>query len=242
MIDYQNVIDTIHTNLKDEVNRGLVASYIPELANIDVQNFGIHLRLINGETFATGDWNKKFSIQSISKVLTLAMALPMYPKNLWKRVDVEPSGNPFNHLSLLELENGIPRNPLINAGALVIADILVTLLDNPKEDFLNYVRFVVDDPTIVFNENVANSERMTGYNNYAAANLLKAYGNLKNDVDDVLDFYFHQCAIELTCEQLSKAFFMFANHGACCLQKVVLAEALLHYYPIILQFQYGLPV
>lgn len=218
MIDFQNVIDTIHHNLKDEVFRGLVANYIPELADIDAQNFGIHLRLLDGRTFATGDWNKKFSIQSISKVLTLAMALPMYPENLWQRVDVEPSGNPFNHLSLLELENGIPRNPLINAGALVIADILVSLLKNPKEDFLNYVRNVVDDPTIAFNLKVAESERLTGYNNYAAANLLKAYGNLENDVDDVLDFYFHQCAIEMTCEQLSKAFIMFANHGACCLK------------------------
>lgn len=218
MIDFQNVIDTIHHNLKDEVFRGLVANYIPELADIDAQNFGIHLRLLDGRTFATGDWNKKFSIQSISKVLTLAMALPMYPENLWQRVDVEPSGNPFNHLSLLELENGIPRNPLINAGALVIADILVSLLKNPKEDFLNYVRNVVDDPTIAFNLKVAESERLTGYNNYAAANLLKAYGNLENDVDDVLDFYFHQCAIEMTCEQLSEAFIMFANHGACCLK------------------------
>ncbi|MEO8773150.1 MAG: glutaminase [Gelidibacter sp.] len=225
MIDYQNVIDTIHSNLKDKIHRGLVASYIPELAKIDVQNFGIHLRLLDGQTFATGDWNKKLSIQSISKVLTLAMALPMYPENLWQRVDVEPSGNPFNHLSLLELENGIPRNPLINAGALVVADILVTLLENPKEDFLNYVRDVVDDPTISVNEEVANSERLTGYNNYAAANLLKAYGNLKNDVDDVLDFYFHQCAIEMTCEQLSKAFFMFANHGACCLKTNRLSDS-----------------
>ncbi|MCK0114406.1 glutaminase [Gelidibacter sp. F63206] len=218
MIDFQNVIDTIYHNLKDEVNRGLVADYIPELANIDVQNFGIHLRLLNDQTFATGDWNKKFSIQSISKVLTLAMALPMYPKNLWQRVDVEPSGNPFNHLSLLELENGIPRNPLINAGAIVVADILISLLKNPKEDFLNYVREVVDDHTIEFNQKVAESERLTGYNNYAAANLLKAYGNLENDVDVVLDFYFHQCAIEMSCEQLSKAFIMFANHGACCLK------------------------
>lgn len=225
MIDYQNVINTIHQDVKDEVNRGVVASYIPELADVDAENFGIHLRLINGDTFATGDWEKKLSIQSISKVLTLAMVLPMYPENLWQRVDVEPSGNPFNHLSLLELEDGIPRNPLINAGALVIADILVSLLDNPKEDFLNYVRAVVDDPTINFNEAVANSERLNGYNNYAAANLLKAYGNLKNDVDDVLDFYFHQCAIEMTCEQLTKAFFMFANHGACCQNNKQISES-----------------
>lgn len=218
MPDFQKILDTIHHNLKDEVFRGLVADYIPELADVDADHFGIHLRLLEGQTFSTGSWNKGFSIQSISKVLSLAMALPRCPDNLWQRVHVEPSGNPFNHLSLLELENGIPRNPLINAGALVVADVLVSLLDHPKEDFLNYVRAVVDDPTITFNQKVAESERLTGYNNYAAANLLKAYGNLENDVDAVLDFYFHQCAIEMTCEQLSKAFIMFANHGACCLK------------------------
>lgn len=215
MIDFQNVLDEIHSNLKNEVNRGLVASYIPELSNIDARHFGIHLKHIDGRSFSTGDWNKGFSIQSISKVLTLSMALPLYSEAIWKRVDVEPSGNPFNHLSLLELENGIPRNPLINAGALVIADVLVSHLKNPKEEFLQYVRNLANDPSIDYNADVANSERLSGYNNYAAANLLKAYHNLENDVDDVLDFYFHQCALEMNCEQVSNAFFMFANRGIC---------------------------
>lgn len=215
MIDFQNVLDEIHANLKNEVNRGVVASYIPELSNIDAQLFGIHLKHMDGRSFSTGDWNKGFSIQSISKVLTLAMALPLYSENIWNRVDVEPSGNPFNHLSLLELENGIPRNPLINAGALVVADVLVSHLKHPKKDFLQYVRDLANDQTINYNYKVAESERLTGYNNFAAANLLKAYHNLENDVDAVLDFYFHQCSIEMNCEQLSNALFMFANHGIC---------------------------
>lgn len=225
MIDFQNVLDEIHANLKNEVNRGLVASYIPELSNIDAQQFGIHLKHIDGRSFSTGDWNKGFSIQSISKVLTLAMALPLYSEAIWKRVDVEPSGNPFNHMSLLEMENGIPRNPLINAGALVVADVLVSHLKNPKEEFLRYVRDLADDQSINYNYKVAESERLTGYNNYAAANLLKAYHNLENNVEDVLDFYFHQCSLEMNCEQLSNAFFMFANQGICSQGKQYLSPS-----------------
>lgn len=218
-MDFQNVIDRIYNDLKDDVNRGLVASYIPELSNIDAQQFGIYLKLIDGRTFYTGHWDTPFSIQSISKVLSLSLALSLHSEDIWKRVDVEPSGNPFNHLSLLELENGIPRNPLINAGALVIADVLVSHLKNPKQEFLQFVRDLANDQSINFNYKVAESERATGFNNYAAANLLKSYHNLDNNVEDVLDFYFHQCSIEMNCEQLANAFFMFANHGKCMQNK-----------------------
>lgn len=215
MIDFQNVLDEIHNSLKNEINRGVVASYIPELSDVDATNFGIHLKLMDGRSFSSGNWDKVFSIQSISKVLTLAMALPLYSEDIWKRIDVEPSGNPFNHLSLLELENGIPRNPLINAGALVVADVLVSKLENPKKEFLQYVRDLANDQSINYDYAVAESERLTGYKNFAAANLLKSYHNLDNDVDVVLDFYFHQCSIEMTCEQLSNACFMFSNNGVC---------------------------
>ena len=215
MIDFQNVLDEIHNDLKLEKERGLIATYIPELKKQSNTSFGIYLNTISGENFYVGDWNLKFSIQSISKVLALSKAITFENKNIWKRVDVEPSGNPFNQLSLLELENGIPRNPLINTGAIVIADILVTHLKNPKEDFLNYVRHISGDQSINYNLEVAASEQKTGFNNYAAANLLKSYNNLNNDVDIVLDFYFHQCALEMNCKQLSNAFYLFANKGKC---------------------------
>ena len=120
MIDFQNVIEAVHKELKSKTNKGLVASYIPELSNIKPQNFGIFVKHINGKSYAVGDWNVPFSIQSISKAISLALVLPIYKNSIWERIDVEPSGNPFNHLSLLELENGIPRNPFINAGAIVI--------------------------------------------------------------------------------------------------------------------------
>ena len=225
MIDFQNVIEGIHKELKDEMNRGLVASYIPELSNIDAQNFGIHVKHMNGKSYAIGQWNVPFSIQSISKALSLALALPIYKESIWERVDVEPSGNPFNHLTLLELENGIPRNPFINAGAIVIADMLVSHFDNPKQAFLEYVRDLANDQSITFNYAVARSERQTGFGNFAAANLLKSFHNLENDVDEVLDLYFHQCSIEMTCEQLSNAFFMFANHGKFLQQKQHLTQS-----------------
>ena len=215
MHNYQDILNDIHTALKKIENSGEVATYIPELAKVDKNKLGIHLQLITGEHFSVGDAAEKFSIQSISKVLTLAKAFQLIGTDLWKRVDVEPSGNPFNHLSLLELENGIPRNPLINAGAIVVADVLLTHLENPKEDFLKFVRELSHDNTIDYNTAIAESEKLTGFNNYAAANLLKSFGNLHNEVEDVLDFYFHQCSIMMNCEQLTNAFFVFSNKGKC---------------------------
>ncbi len=225
MIDYQSILNTIYNNVVQEEDKGQIATYIPELTNVNENSFGIHLQLISGGTYSVGDSEKKFSIQSISKVLSLALAIPKIGTDIWNRLDVEPSGNPFNHLSLLELEKGIPRNPFINSGAIVIADILVSLLDNPKTDFLEYVRDLTGDSTIDFNYKVAESEKKTGFNNYAAANLLKSFDNLNNDVDEVLDFYFHQCSLEMTCAQLTKAFYVFANKGNCMLQKTRLTKS-----------------
>jgi len=215
MINYQEVLEEIHQELMQIEDTGEVASYIPELANVDKNNFGIYLNRINGENFHIGNWDIPFSIQSISKVLTLSKAMKLIGNKVWDRMDVEPSGDPFNHLSLLELENGIPRNPLINSGAIVIADILVSELKNPKHDFLQYVRDLTNDQTITYNEKIALSEKVTGFTNYATANLLKSYGNLINDVETVLDFYFHQCSLEMNCEQLSNAFYLFSNRGKC---------------------------
>lgn len=215
MLDYQAILEEIYSSLKKTEDTGEVASYIPELAKIPKDKLGIHLQLITGEDFAVGDALEKFSIQSISKVFSLSKAFQLVGNKILTRVDVEPSGNPFNHLSLLELENGIPRNPLINSGAIVMADILLSNLKNPKEDFLNFVRELAHDDSISYNEKVAESERETGFNNFAAANLLKSFGNLENDVDDVLDFYFHQCSIMMNCKQLTNAFFVYANRGKC---------------------------
>jgi len=217
-MQYHKILDTITTEASKSTVRGEVANYIPELSKIDNKKFGIALLDKHGNLFESGDTQEPFSIQSISKVLTLSLAFKLMGDVIWKRVDVEPSGDPFNHLSLLEQENGIPRNPLINAGAIVISDILVSHLDNPKQDFLEYVKEVAGESTIDYDEKVAVSEKNTGFKNYAAAYLIKSYGNLENDVEQVLDFYFHQCALRMSCQQLVKVFYIFSNRGRCLQQ------------------------
>ena len=220
---YQKILDDISIEASRSDDRGEVASYIPELSKIDSTKFGIALLDEKGHLFESGDTRESFSIQSISKVLTLALAFTLVGDDLWRRVGVEPSGDPFNHLSLLEHENGIPRNPLINAGAIVVADILISQLKQPKQEFLHYVRKVANDATIDYDENVAISEKQTGFRNYAAGHLIKSYGNLSNDVEEVLDFYFHQCSLRLSCQQLVKVFYIFTNRGKCLLNNAYLS-------------------
>ena len=214
-MQYQRILDDISIEASKSKKRGEVANYIPELSNVDGNKFGITLLDEEGNLFESGDTREPFSIQSISKVLTLSMAFKLLGDDLWQRVDVEPSGDPFNHLALLEQENGIPRNPLINAGAIVVSDILVSLLKSPKQELLEYVRKITGDATIDYDKQVAASEKRTGFKNYAAAHLIKSYGNLKNSVEEVLDFYFYQCALAMSCEQLVKVFYIFANRGKC---------------------------
>ncbi|WP_282165416.1 glutaminase [Cellulophaga baltica] len=225
MIKYPDILHNIQLEINKVSDRGNVANYIPELSKIDPHKFGMHIIDANQNEFSVGDSEEAFSIQSISKVLSLSQAIGLIGEELWSRVDVEPSGDPFNHLSLLEQENGIPRNPLINAGAIVVADILVSKLKNPKEDFLTYIQEISGDKSINFDADVATSEKETGFRNYAAANLLKSYGNLHNDVDTVLDFYFHQCSLALNCKQLTKLFFVFMNRGKCLQNKTYLTTS-----------------
>lgn len=219
MIAYQTLLDQLVSELSKQNDKGKVATYIPELAKANPNKFGISIHDAQGNSYAAGDANEAFSIQSISKVLALSKAFALVGDDLWKRVDVEPSGDPFNHLSLLELENGIPRNPLINAGAIVICDILLSKLKNPKEDFLAYVHQLAGDTRIQYDEKVALSEKQTGFRNYAAANLIKSFGNLENTVEDVLDFYFHLCALSMSCTQLTRVFYLFMNRGKCAAQQ-----------------------
>lgn len=206
MEDYQNIIEEIYTQLKNIEDSGKVANYIPELGTISPDNFGINLTTINKNSFGFGDFDKKFSIQSISKLLTLTLAYQLEGESLWKRVDVEPSGTPFNSLIQLESDNGIPRNPFINAGAIVVCDILISHLANPKEDFLKFCQELLNDETLAFSEKVAKSEKETGFRNIALCNFIRSFGNIKNDVDKVLDFYFFTCSLEMTCEELSRTF------------------------------------
>ncbi|MDT0608484.1 glutaminase [Croceitalea rosinachiae] len=215
MIDFQSILGAIAAEAKSKKDKGVVATYIPELARVDKNKFGISLLDNKGNLYNAGDAAEQFSIQSIAKVLSLSMAFRILGDNLWNRVGVEPSGDPFNHLSLLEMEKGVPRNPLINAGAIVVADVLISQFKNPKSEFLHYVRSIANDPSINYDQKVALSEKKTGFRNYAAANLIKSYNNLHNDIEEVLDFYFHMCSLTLSCRQLVNVFYMFVNRGKC---------------------------
>ncbi|HMY83667.1 MAG: glutaminase [Saprospiraceae bacterium] len=212
-MDYRTVLNEIYSVGKVMEGLGNVATYIPELSNVDPDKFGIYLLTLDRQGYGIGDDKERFSIQSISKIFTVSMAIRILGESVWKRVGVEPSGSSFNSMVQLEYEKGYPRNPLINPGALVIADMLISNLANPKEDLLDFVRMVSGYESITFDEKVAESEKRTGFRNAAMAYMLKAFNNLDNDIDTVLDFYFHQCSITMSCKELASAFFYFANKG-----------------------------
>ncbi len=216
-MDYQGILDQIQHKIDCNKLPGEVATYIPELAKISPNKFGMHLCSVIGDEFCFGDSTERFSIQSISKVLSLSLALLYEDEKLWKRVDVEPSGDPFNSLVQLEYENGIPRNPLINSGALVVCDALISNLKDPKKEYLEFLRKVAGNQTIDYNEKVAESEKAQGFNNAAMVNLMKSYGNIHNDVNEVLDLYFYTCSMSMSCKELANTFMVYANHG--CLQE-----------------------
>ena len=211
-MDYLKIIEDIYQQILPYAKEGKQADYIPELAKVNPDQFGMCIHTIYGETASIEKADTRFSIQSISKVFALAMCLSIKGDELWKRVGKEPSGTAFNSLLHLELESGKPRNPFINSGAIVLTDILLSHLNNPEEDFLNFVRAVAGNDTIDYNPQVATSERENGYLNAAIANLLKYHGNIENDIEKILHFYCLMCSIEMSCCELSLAFLAFANH------------------------------
>lgn len=212
-IDYQKIFREIADEIQNVEDIGEVATYIPELSNVDPGKLGIHLATIQGDHYFFGDSNEKFSIQSISKVVSLTLALKIAGNSVWDRVGVEPSGTAFNSLVQLEYERGIPRNPLINAGAIVICDILVSLMEDPKFEVLDFIRRITGISNIDFSQKVAASEMRTGYRNYALANLMKDFGNIHNDIDPVLDLYFNLCSVEMSCKELAYSFLFLASNG-----------------------------
>ncbi len=224
-MDYSIILNDTYKEIKALPIIGTIATTIPELASVNPDKFGIYLTTIDNQEYGIGDFDEKFSIQSVSKVLSLTLAFSFLDEKVWQRVGVEPSGNPFNSLVQLEYEKGIPRNPFINAGALVIADILVSELKNPKQDFLEFIRTLSGIETINYNEKVAQSEKETGFRNAALCNFLKSFGNINNEVDEVLDFYFHQCSLEMTCKELAHSFFFLANEGMTKNGKQILSKS-----------------
>lgn len=212
-MDYGKIFNAIYEELTKIEDKGKVANYIPELSKVDPNCFGVQLTTIEGEKFAFGDSETRFSIQSIAKVFSYVLAYSRIKSELWERVGVEPSGTAFNSLVQLESDKGIPRNPFINAGAIVICDILVSELQSPKEDILNFIRELSGVDSINYNYDVAESENANGFINWALVNFMKSFGNIHNDINDVMDLYFHICSIEMSCEELSQSFLFLANNG-----------------------------
>ncbi|WP_395701891.1 glutaminase [Aquabacterium sp.] len=212
-MDYQALLEQIQHQLQPVIGQGRVASYIPELAKVSPHHFGMAVVELDGTVHAVGDARVPFSIQSISKLFTLLMAFQCEGDALWQRVGREPSGNPFNSLVQLEHESGIPRNPFINAGALVLADILCTRFAVPENAVVEFMRRLAGEKDIQYDRRVARSERDTAHRNAAMAYFMRSFGNLRNPVPQVLDAYCRHCAIEMNCVDLARAVLVLANRG-----------------------------
>ncbi|GLQ74712.1 glutaminase B [Vibrio penaeicida] len=196
------------------IGKGKVADYIPALAKVHNEKLAIAVYTNDGKVFQSGDADEPFSIQSISKALSLTLAMVLYQQEeIWIRVGKEPSGQAFNSMIQLEMEQGIPRNPFINAGAIVVADLLHSRLSAPRQRLLEFVRQLSGDTHIVYDKVVAASEMMHSDRNAAIAYLMRSFGNFQNDVIPVLNNYFHACALKMSCVDLAKTFSYLANKG-----------------------------
>jgi len=224
-MDLQPILDGISAKIRPHLSDGRVADYIPALARVEREQFGMAIVTCKGEAVQTGAADTLFSIQSISKVFTLTLALGKIGNNLWHRVGREPSGSAFNSIMQLETEHGIPRNPLINAGAIVVTDVILSnrslISENgigepgydAVQEILDFVRLTAHDPTIAIDREVAESEAAHGFRNASLANFMKSFGNLENPVERSLRVYFHQCAIAMNCRQLARAGLFLAAEG-----------------------------
>lgn len=210
---YQVFLDEIAGEVRPHLSEGTVADYIPALAAVPADRFAMAVSSVDGDDCGVGDADVRFSVQSISKVFTLTLALKAMGPKLWERLGREPSGDPFNSLIQLEHEHGVPRNPYINAGALVVVDCLLDTYSDPKSAILDFVREITGANDIEFDSEVAKSEADWGYRNRALANFVKSFGNLHHDVDTVLDTYFHHCALAMSCMELAYAFEHLADGG-----------------------------
>ncbi len=214
-MDFQTLLARIADDVKPLIGQGKVASYIPRLAQVPINRFGMAVATLDGRRFSVGDAGTAFSIQSISKVFSLSMALDALGGDLWQRVGREPSGSPYNSLVQLEHERGIPRNPFINAGALVVADVVLSNRRDGLDALLEFIRQRANNPGIEVDTDVAKSEAVAGFRNAALTNFIRSFDNIEQPVEQVLDFYFRQCAIAMSCEDLAQAFLHQADAGRC---------------------------
>jgi glutaminase len=202
----KRAVEEITTEVGDSDDWGTATRQIEALSHVDTHQFGIAIFTRDGDLVTGGDVDVPFSIQSISKVFSLELALEEYGEELWTRCGRDPSGDPFNSIIDLERHEGIPRNPFINAGALVVIDMLIETLKPEQEAraVINFVAGLLDGEDVSLNEEVAQSDESGSYLNRALLSLAKHFGTVRNDIDRVMKAYVRQCAIELDCRQLAR--------------------------------------
>ncbi len=213
-MNYENILKEIYEEIQPYLEQGHLPDYIPALKNVKADDFAMSLITLDGQEHHIGCCDKKFSIQSISKLFSFTIALDKYKKELYKRVGHEPSGNPFNSLVQLEYEKGIPRNPFINAGAIVTTDSLVSIYkEKTFETILEFIKNSSTCQDLEINEEIYESELAHGFRNFALINMMKSFNNIDNDIDLVIQSYFKQCSIMMNTKQLAKSILFLANHG-----------------------------
>ena len=209
----QSLLERIASVARPLARTGRVASYIPGLVHVDPSQFGIAVATLEGDVFATGDSDQPFSIQSISKVFALTLAMRLKDDELWERVGRLPSSNQFNSLIELELEHGKPRNPFLNPGALAVADMLSSRNTQMELAVLALLRDLSGNAALQYDLDVAKGEFACAHRNLAAAHLMKSFGNFRNPVEDVVKAYCAQCAISASSKDLAVAALFLANGG-----------------------------
>lgn len=212
-MDYARILREIAEEVRPLVGQGRAADYIPPLALVPRDRFGMVVRTVDGEVFSVGDASERFSIQSIAKVFGLTLAMGLDGDAVWERVGREPSGSAFNSLVQLEVERGIPRNPFLNAGALVVLDLILSHQADGEDLVLDFLRRAGAGAAVGYDAAVAEAERTTGYRNRALAHFLKSFGNLRNEPDRVLDAYFRLCSVSMSCAELAETFLYLATGG-----------------------------
>jgi glutaminase len=202
--------------VKKYTKAGKVADYIPALSLADPSDVAVAIYDGNETCFSEGNFNQMFTLQSISKVLSLALALMDHGEELvFSKVGMEPTGDPYNSISKLETNiPSKPLNPMINAGALAVSSLIKGASNNEKLDrLLHFVRELSGNQQISYNKEVAKSEFETADLNRALSYFMKQHGVITGDVDELLDFYTKQCAIEMNCDDLAKIGYALANQG-----------------------------
>ena len=208
--------DAIVQGRKD-AEKGRVAQYIPELALADPTHVAVAVCAVSGESHVAGDVDVVFTLQSVSKVFALAHVLNAHDDErvLFEKVSVEPSGDSFHSIVLLEQESGRPRNPLINAGAIVVSELLPGETADQRisglRTFLCELANLADD-TFALDQRVYLSEQSTGFRNRALANYMRHFGVI-NEPDQAVDTYFRQCSLGATVQQVAQAGLLLANDG-----------------------------